>query len=135
MSGAINAASQAINAQNQMQAFDMKRGRMLDADKNAVTQRLFENHKLEIQKRRLDEDGKRRMEHMFSLRTVSSVNDRDILSQIKKSWRVSDVYLKSISPSAEQMKYIDSHYSQYGVDCGIYNYTYVHSTYKNKTNI
>lgn len=79
-----------------MQAFDMKRGRMLDADKNAVTQRLFENHKLEIQKRRLDEDGKRRMEHMFSLRTVSSVNDRDILSQIKKSWRVSDVSLDSL---------------------------------------
>lgn len=57
---------------------DIRRQQLWGEDKHISQMRFIENHKLDIEKQRLDEDGRRAVQLMMSTKMVKEVNSRSV---------------------------------------------------------
>lgn len=104
-------------------------------EKNIMKNRLLENYKLEVDKNYLEYDNRKLIDRQVKLTTVTEVNDRDILNQLKILWNVGDVFLKVLKPTREQLHLLNEHTDHYGFDCSIPKFNLVWKDYLDKTNV
>lgn len=95
-----------------------------ERERQTLKMQAWENHKLDVDRFRMEEDNKRHINNHFNQQITSFLSDRDIMETINKELKVKDIHIKKLTPNTRQINLINEHYAHYGIDCHIDKFTF-----------